>query len=106
MAERLQKVMAEYGVASRRKSEEMIYAGKVKVNGRLVTEPGLKIDKDRDVIEVDGEIIKSPEKKNLYFIEQTFRIYNQRKGSIRKAHCLRPVKGNKHKGLSYWTPGL
>ena len=63
MAERLQKVMAEYGVASRRKSEEMIYAGKVKVNGRLVTEPGLKIDKDRDVIEVDGEIIKSPEKK-------------------------------------------
>ena len=36
MAERLQKVMAEYGVASRRKSEEMIYAGKVKVNGRLV----------------------------------------------------------------------
>jgi len=63
MAERLQKVMAEYGVASRRKSEEIIYAGRVKVNGRLVTEPGLKIDKDRDVIEVDGNIIKSPEKK-------------------------------------------
>ncbi|HQK64119.1 MAG TPA: S4 domain-containing protein, partial [Candidatus Staskawiczbacteria bacterium] len=63
MAERLQKVMAEYGVASRRKSEEMICAGKVKVNGRLVTEPGFRIDKDRDVIEVDGDIIKSPEKK-------------------------------------------
>jgi len=63
MAERLQKVMAEYGVASRRKSEEIIYAGRVKVNGRLVTEPGLKIDKERDVIEVDGNIIKSPEKK-------------------------------------------
>ncbi|MEA4849334.1 MAG: pseudouridine synthase [Clostridiaceae bacterium] len=67
MAERLQKVMAGFGVASRRKCEEMIYAGKVKVNGSLITEPGCKVDKDRDVIEVEGKIIKDPEEK-LYIL--------------------------------------
>ena len=63
MTERLQKVMAEFGVASRRKSEEMIAAGRVKVNGIQVTEPGSKVDKEKDIIEIDGKIIKGTEKK-------------------------------------------
>lgn len=67
MEVRLQKLMAESGVASRRKCEEMIYSGKVKVNGRLVTEPGCKVDKDKDVIEVDGNIMKSFDEK-LYIL--------------------------------------
>lgn len=67
MEERLQKVMAESGVASRRKCEEMIFAGRVKVNGVLITEPGYKVDRDKDVIEVDGNIIKSFDKK-LYIL--------------------------------------
>jgi 23S rRNA pseudouridine2605 synthase len=58
MTERLQKIMSEFGVASRRKCEEMIAAGKVKVNGRLITEQGYKADKAKDIIEVDGKILK------------------------------------------------
>jgi 23S rRNA pseudouridine2605 synthase len=51
--ERLQKVIAHAGVASRRKSEELIEAGRVKVNGKTVTALGTKVAVD-DVIEVDG----------------------------------------------------
>jgi len=67
MAERLQKVMSEFGVASRRKCEEMIAAGKVKVNGRFITEQGCKVDIEKDIIEVDGKILKSLDDK-LYII--------------------------------------
>lgn len=63
MTERLQKVMSEFGVASRRKCEEIIAAGRVKVNGSLITEQGCKVDKEKDIIEVDGKIIKSSESK-------------------------------------------
>jgi len=54
--ERLQKVMASSGVASRRKCEEIILAGRVKVNGELVTELGTKISK-KDIVEVDGKVL-------------------------------------------------
>lgn len=57
MEERLQKVMAELGVASRRKCEELILQGKVKVNGDIVTELGTKVDKQTAAIEVDGKLI-------------------------------------------------
>jgi len=67
MTERLQKVMSEFGVASRRKCEEMIASGKVKVNGQLIIEQGYKVDKEKDAIEVDGRIIKNSEKK-LYIL--------------------------------------
>ncbi|MFW2488926.1 pseudouridine synthase [Clostridium chromiireducens] len=63
MEERLQKYMASCGVASRRKCEEIIAEGKVKVNGVLVNEPGIKIDPSKDIVEVDGEIIKKEENK-------------------------------------------
>ena len=46
--ERLQKFLAEAGVASRRRAEELIAQGKVKVNGKVVTEMGLKIDPEKD----------------------------------------------------------
>lgn len=51
--ERLQKVMAASGVASRRKCEEIILAGRVKVNGKTVKELGTKVSK-KDIVEVDG----------------------------------------------------
>lgn len=60
--DRLQKVMAHAGVASRRKSEEIIKQGRVKVNGEIVTEMGIKVEPEVDEIEVDGNII-SKEKK-------------------------------------------
>ena len=61
--ERLQKFLAKSGVASRRKSEELITAGKVTVNGKTITELGTKIDPDTDVIEYDGQVIKKEIKK-------------------------------------------
>ena len=63
VAERLQKVMARAGVASRRHSEALIQAGRVTVNGRVVTELGTKVVPGRDVIEVDGRPLGKPEKK-------------------------------------------
>jgi pseudouridine synthase len=52
--ERLQKVLAAAGVASRRVAEDMIAAGRVAVNGRLVTEPGTRVDAGTDSVAVDG----------------------------------------------------
>lgn len=63
--ERLQKVMAHAGVASRRKSEEIISQGRVKVNGETVKSPGTKVS-PADEIEVDGKIINREEK--VYYL--------------------------------------
>ncbi|PAE95682.1 pseudouridine synthase [Shouchella clausii] len=52
--ERLQKVIAKAGVASRRKAEEYIVEGRVKVNGETVTELGTKVNPSKDAVEVDG----------------------------------------------------
>lgn len=60
--ERLQKRIAESGICSRRKAEELILAGKVKVNGVVITLLGTKVSYS-DVIEVDGKIIEKEEKK-------------------------------------------
>ncbi|MCF8008752.1 MAG: rRNA pseudouridine synthase [Halanaerobiales bacterium] len=62
--ERLQKVMAHAGVASRRKSEEIISEGRVKVNGKIIKEMGFKVDPKHDKILVDGEPIQ--EEKKIY----------------------------------------
>ncbi|WP_437693446.1 pseudouridine synthase [Sorangium sp. So ce176] len=59
MEERLQKIIARAGVASRRASEELILAGRVRVNGHVVTELGLKADRQKDRIEVDGKRLVS-----------------------------------------------
>src|SRR5438445_105473 len=55
---RLQKVIADAGVASRRKAEELIRQGRVTVNGRVSTEMGLKVDPARDHVKVDGRHLK------------------------------------------------
>lgn len=57
-AVRLQKVMADAGVASRRKAEVLILAGRVTVNGRVVSELGTKVDPERDHVKVDGRHLK------------------------------------------------
>ena len=63
MEERLQKYMASCGVAPRRKCEEIILAGKVKVNGVFVNEVGTKVDPLKDIVEYEGKIITKEEKK-------------------------------------------
>jgi 23S rRNA pseudouridine2605 synthase len=67
MQERLQKILAHAGIASRRHAEQMIQAGRVTVNGSLVTELGSKADPDEDVIKVDGKKLRRPERP-LYIL--------------------------------------
>jgi 23S rRNA pseudouridine2605 synthase len=67
MLERLQKIMAARGIASRRKAEEIIAAGRVTLNGKVVTEQGTKADPERDEIRVDGKPLDLPERP-VYFM--------------------------------------
>ena len=66
--ERLQKVIAQAGVASRRKAEELITEGKVKVNGKVVTELGTKVS-EKDQIEVENNLIEK-ETKEYYLLNK------------------------------------
>lgn len=65
--ERLQKILAKSGIASRRHAEELITQGRVQVNGKVVTELGSKADPDRDHIRVDGKLLQGSE-RHRYFI--------------------------------------
>jgi 23S rRNA pseudouridine2605 synthase len=67
-AERLQKFLARAGVASRRKAEEMIANGRVKVNNAVVREQGTKVDADRDVVTVDGAAVHAREEQRYYLL--------------------------------------
>ena len=64
--ERLQKFLANAGVASRRKCEELILEGKVEVNGKTVTELGKKVS-IKDVVKYNGKIVK-PEEEKVYIL--------------------------------------
>ena len=64
--ERLQKFLANAGIASRRKCEELILNGKVEVNGEVVTELGTKVS-DKDVVKYNGKIVK-PEEEKVYIL--------------------------------------
>ena len=64
---RLQKYMAKAGVASRRKSEELISQGLVKVNGKIIVEQGYIVDPDKDLVKVDGKTIKL-ERNKIYIM--------------------------------------
>ena len=61
--ERLQKYLANSGITSRRKAEEYILDGKVKVNGQIVTELGTKVNPNKDIIEFEGKRVNNDIKK-------------------------------------------
>ena len=63
--ERLQKLLSQAGIASRRKAEELITQGRITVNGAVITELGSKADLERDHIKVDGRLVHAP-KRHLY----------------------------------------
>ncbi len=67
MSERVQKIIAKAGICSRRKAEELIVQGRVKVNGKTINELGVKADPLQDEIKVDGEVIH-PLKKKVYIM--------------------------------------
>jgi len=61
--ERIQKIIARAGIASRRRAEELITLGLVTVNGKVVTELGTKADPDRDDIRLEGQRLRFPKEK-------------------------------------------
>jgi pseudouridine synthase len=65
--ERLQKYLARSGVASRRKAEEMIEQGLIKVNGKIITEMGFTVYPEKDRIQVRDKIVK-PEERKIYIL--------------------------------------
>src|SRR5579863_7087005 len=60
--ERLQKIIAAAGIASRRKAEELISQGRVTLNGQTVSELGTKADPERDYIKVDGKLLRGAQR--------------------------------------------
>ena len=66
--ERLQKFIANQGICSRRKAEEYITSGRIKVNGNVIMELGTKIDPNKDIIEVDGKKISNISGKKVYIL--------------------------------------
>lgn len=64
---RLQKYMAEAGISSRRKAEELILEGKVKVNGKTINELGIKIVPNKDIVEYNGKKVVL-EKEYVYIL--------------------------------------
>jgi pseudouridine synthase len=66
MAESLQKIVASSGICSRRKAEQLILEGKVKVDNKVIYEPGFKVAPEHQTITVNGKIIK-PQSDKFYF---------------------------------------
>jgi 23S rRNA pseudouridine2605 synthase len=103
-AERLQKIIAAAGIASRRKSEALIVSGRVLVNGQVVTELGTKADPEQDHIRVDGKLLQGPERF-------TYVVLNKPKGYVTTVSdekkrptvmdLLQRMKGQKVKGRVY-----
>jgi len=68
MEERLQKIIARAGIASRRHAELLILSGQVKVNGRVVKELGTKADAAKDRIEAAGKVVEAKEGRRVYIL--------------------------------------
>jgi pseudouridine synthase len=93
--ERLQKIIAKAGIASRRRAEEMIRDGHVTVNGRVVTELGTRADSVADHVKVDGKLITKPEKHRyiiLYKPRQVMTTVNDPEGRPTVVDILKGVK--------------
>ena len=68
--DRLQKILAQAGIASRRHAEELITEGRVQVNGKVVTELGTKADAVRDHIRVDGKLLQGSERLRYFMLNK------------------------------------
>ncbi len=67
MAERVQKVLSQWGIASRRKAEKMIIAGRVQINGQTAT-LGDRVDLTADILQVDGKVVKNAHRPQLVYL--------------------------------------
>jgi 23S rRNA pseudouridine2605 synthase len=109
--ERLQKILSQAGVASRRQAEKLIQEGRVTVNGAVVTELGSKADLERDHIKVDSRLIHAP--KHLVYIalnkpNNTVTTVSDPEGRATVMDLLRGVKERVYPvgRLDYHSEGL
>jgi len=77
MEKRLQKILSEMGIAARRKAEELIFKGRVTVNGKVAT-IGMKADPSRDYIKVDGKLITGLKR----YVQKVYIMINKPKGVV------------------------
>lgn len=97
MEERLQKFLARSGIASRRKSEELITSGKIKVNGQVVTELGIKINPEIDIVEYNGKQIKEENKKIYILLNKPIGYVTTVKDQFKRDTVMELVKGVKER---------
>lgn len=111
MEERLQKILAEAGICSRRKAEVLIGEGRVKVNGVLVTELGTKADPERDEITRNGKPVRPVEKLVYYMLHKPVGYVTTAKDQFDRPTVLDLLYGVKERvypvgRLDYDTAGL
>lgn len=92
--ERLQKFLANAGIASRRKCEELILNGKVEVNGEIVTELGTKVS-DKDTVKYNGKIVKPEEEKVYILLNKPIGYVTTAKDQFNRETVLDLIKINK-----------
>lgn len=92
MEVRLQKYLAEAGIASRRKCEELILSGKVLVNDVLVTELGTKVNTEKDVVKYDGNVVKPVEEKVYILLNKPIGYVTTAKDQFNRDTVLDLVK--------------
>jgi 23S rRNA pseudouridine2605 synthase len=109
--ERLQKILSQAGVASRRHAEQLIKEGRVAVNGSVITELGSKADLERDHIKVDGRLVRPP-RRLVYIVlnkpDSTVTTVSDPQGRTTVMELLRGVKERVYPvgRLDYHSEGL
>lgn len=111
MEVRLQKFLAEAGVASRRKAEEYILDGRVKVNGVTVRLMGVKVDGKKDIIEFDGKVVSKDSEHVYIMLNKPEGYVTTVKDQFSRPAVMDLVSGIKHRifpvgRLDYETSGL
>jgi 23S rRNA pseudouridine2605 synthase len=89
--ERLQKIMAAAGIGSRRKCEELITAGRVQVNGRVVATLGVKADPARDRILVDGKVLKVTPQQHYFKVHKPRGVLSDVGGDVGERRTVRDL---------------
>ena len=93
MEERLQKLLAEMGIASRRKCEELIRLGKIKVNGKIVTELGTKVKIGLDKVEYNSRILEKKEEKVYILLNKPIGYVTTVKDQFNRNTVMELLKG-------------
>src|SRR6201998_1431373 len=110
MLERLQKIIARAGIASRRHAEDLIRSGQVRVNGAVVSELGAKADPEKDRVEVAGRLAERPAEVKYFALNKPAHVVSTMsdpEGRATLRHLLRGLPGVFPVGrLDYAASGL